>query len=230
MFCFYQVSNKYLMQLVALVLARTRLISPLPTLDRFEIWGVGKQEKNPPKSRCLHQPPITRQLSFSALLKLSLFNIDHTEEPAKYGVNWVHWNPCPWDQELPRQEAEGGVGRRGPAARRMRCKCTDTGLLLPALQSSRGISHPPPSQKLGNSFHFYFFFPPSGNSSGINSSLPLFFFLFLSVSPPPPLQSFFYYYYFILLFFFSFLQSCKSSALKTAAPECSCLAVLSALF
>jgi len=42
MFCFYQVSNKYLMQLVALVLARTRLISPLPTLDRFEIWGVGK--------------------------------------------------------------------------------------------------------------------------------------------------------------------------------------------
>lgn len=185
------------MQLVALVLARTRLISPLPTLDRFEIWGVGKSEKNPPKSRCLHQPPITRQLSFSALLKLSLFNIDHTEEPAKYGVNWVHWNPCPWDQELPRQEAEGGVGRRGPAARRMRCKCTDTGLLLPALQSSRGISHPPPSQKLGNSFHFYFFSPRRAihlELTALFHYFSSFFFLF----PPPHFAELFL----LLLFYF----------------------------
>lgn len=136
------------------------------------------------------------------LLKLSLFNIDHTKEPAKYGVNWVHWNPCPWDQELPRQEAEGGVGRRGPAARRMRCKCTDTGLLLPALQSSRGISHPPPFQKLGNSFHFYSFFPPSGSSSGINSSFTLFFFLFLFFFLPP-LQSFFFKFYFIVFLLLS---------------------------
>lgn len=195
------------MQLVALVLAHTRLISPLPTLDRFEIWGVGKSEKNPPKSRCLHQPPITRQLSFSALLKLSLFNIDHTEEPAKYGVNWVHWNPCPWDQELPRQEAEGGVGRRGPAARRMRCKCTDTGLLLPALQSSRGISHPPPSQKLGNSFHFYFFSPRRAihlELTALFHYFSSFFFLF----PPPPLCRAFFII--IILFYYFSSPFCKA--------------------
>lgn len=48
MFCFYQVSNKYLMQLVALALARTCFISPLPTLDRFESWGVGKKNTQIP--------------------------------------------------------------------------------------------------------------------------------------------------------------------------------------
>lgn len=82
-----------------------------PVLDPFETGGVGKQEGGK-KTRSLHQPQITWLLYFSVLLKLSLFNIDHTKEPAKYSVNWVHWNSGPLGPRASKAgRAEGG--RRG---------------------------------------------------------------------------------------------------------------------
>lgn len=103
------------MQLVSLALAHAFLFFFFPVLDPFETGGVGKQgerEKKKKKKRSLHQPQITWLLYFPALLKLSLFNIDHTKEPAKYSVNWVHWNSSPLGPRASKAgRAEGG--RRG---------------------------------------------------------------------------------------------------------------------
>lgn len=113
--------------------------------------------------------------------------------------------PAPWDPELPR------LGGRREAGEEEGTRCAPhkieahqtPRLLLASLESSRGVSHPPPFQKLGNSFHYYFFFLKSSSSSWINSSFLflLFFFPFLFFFFLPPLRSlfFFFFYCFLLL-------------------------------
>lgn len=74
MFCFYQVSNKYLMQLVSLALAHAFLFFFFPVLDPFETGGVGKQGEREKKKKETQPPSATNYMAalFSSAAKTQL--------------------------------------------------------------------------------------------------------------------------------------------------------------